>query len=204
MIRISALRILLPPGLNSRHHRLLVTMGPISKYISLTYTASLLNHSTESNYFTYICSKDYVYTNNNETFLGTKYLKLVFVQYTDATFNTPRSKTKDEETQGFIGPIIKVEVGETLTVVFRNQGRRPYSFHPEGLSYNRSDVRWKVKGNDQPVVAPGNTFTYHWTVAYGNGPGGGDSNCVTRVYYSDINVTADTHTGLIGPLVICR
>ncbi|XP_071090997.1 hephaestin-like protein [Haliotis cracherodii] len=149
-------------------------------------------------------SKDYVYTNNNETFLGTKYLKLVFVQYTDATFNTPRSKTKDEETQGFIGPIIKVEVGETLTVVFRNQGRRPYSFHPEGLSYNRSDVRWKVKGNDQPVVAPGNTFTYHWTVVYGNGPGGGDSNCVTRVYYSDINVTADTHTGLIGPLVICR
>ncbi|XP_046574976.1 hephaestin-like protein [Haliotis rubra] len=149
-------------------------------------------------------SKDYVYTNTNETFLGTKYIKLVFVQYTDATFKTPRPKTKEEETQGFIGPIIKVEVGETLTVVFRNQGRRPYSIHAEGLSYNRNEIRWKVKGNDQPVVAPGNTFTYHWTVAYGNGPGGADSNCVTRMYYSDVNVTADTHTGLIGPLVVCR
>lgn len=54
------------------------------------------------------------------------------------------------------------------------------------------------------AVPPGQTYTYTWRVPERAGPSETDNECITWSYYSHVNPTKDTNTGLIGPLIICR
>ena len=44
----------------------------------------------------------------------------------------------DEEHLHMLGPPIKVEVGDTVEVVFLNKASRHYSFFPRGVSIDKS------------------------------------------------------------------
>jgi len=52
-------------------------------------------------------------------------------------------------------------------------------------------------------IAPGQSFTYRWSITTEDGPTQADPRCLTRFYYSSINPVQDTASGLIGPLLIC-
>lgn len=135
--------------------------------------------------------------------IGSKYKKVMFVEYEDASFKTRKMSQEDK---GILGPVLKGEVGDQFKIVFRNLASRPYNIYPHGLTsvrpYHamRSSQAKDVK--DIPI-APGQSFTYSWRVTTEDGPTQADPRCLTRFYYSSVNPERDTASGLIGPLLIC-
>uniref|UniRef100_A0A668ALW7 Coagulation factor V n=1 Tax=Myripristis murdjan TaxID=586833 RepID=A0A668ALW7_9TELE len=117
----------------------------------------------------------------------TKFTKVIFRGYLDSTFSVPDIRGEVEEHLGILGPLIKAEV------VFRNNANRPFSLHPKGYWYKYDDE-----------VKPNTSFTYLWKVNAKVGPAAGESDCRTWAYYSGVNPERDIHTGLIGPLLVCR
>ncbi|XP_028640042.1 hephaestin-like [Grammomys surdaster] len=78
-------------------------------------------------------SYGHVFLSNQDGLLGSKYKKAVFREYTDGTFRTPQPRSGPEEHLGILGPLIRGEVGDILTVVFKNKASRPYSIHAHGV-----------------------------------------------------------------------
>ncbi|XP_062039479.1 hephaestin isoform X4 [Lepus europaeus] len=78
-------------------------------------------------------SYGHVFLSNKDGLLGSRYKKAVFREYTDGTFRVPRPRTGTEEHLGILGPLIRGEVGDILTVVFKNNASRPYSVHANGV-----------------------------------------------------------------------
>ncbi|XP_053436033.1 hephaestin isoform X5 [Nycticebus coucang] len=141
-------------------------------------------------------SYGHIFLNNKDGFLGSRYKKAVFRQYTDGTFRIPQPRTGPEEHLGILGPLIRGEVGDILTVVFKNNASRPYSVHAHGvLEFNTG---WPL------AAEPGEMLTYQWNIPERSGPGPNDSACVSWIYYSAVDPIKDMYSGLVGPLVICR
>ncbi|KAM6353490.1 coagulation factor VIII [Alca torda] len=136
--------------------------------------------------------------------IGSKYKKVMFVEYEDATFK--KRKVSDQMDKGILGPVIKGEVGDQFKIVFRNLASRPYNIYPHGLTSIRPYHPMK-SSQDKDVkdipIPPGQSFTYSWRVTTEDGPTQADPRCLTRFYYSSIDPVRDTASGLIGPLLIC-
>ncbi|KAB5577055.1 hypothetical protein PHYPO_G00205580 [Pangasianodon hypophthalmus] len=136
--------------------------------------------------------------------------KVLYRSYLDSSFTTPDTRGEVDEHLGIMGPVIKAEVDETIYIVFRNLASRPYSLHANGVSYSKNmeglnyedDSPYWYKYDD--AVQPNATFTYIWTVNDKVGPINGESDCRIWTYYSAVNPERDIHSGLIGPLLICR
>ncbi|XP_035994746.1 coagulation factor V [Fundulus heteroclitus] len=140
----------------------------------------------------------------------TKFTKVIFRGYLDSSFRTPDLRGEMDEHLGILGPLIKAEVEQSIMIVFRNNGNRPYSLHPngvsyskqfEGLSYEDGSKHWYKYDNE---VQPNTTYTYIWKISPMVGPAPGESDCRTWAYYSGVNPERDIHSGLIGPLLVCR
>ncbi|KAM9804466.1 coagulation factor V [Neosynchiropus ocellatus] len=140
----------------------------------------------------------------------TTFTKVVFRGYLDSNFRSPDIRGEMDEHLGILGPVIKAEVDQTIRVVFKNNANRPFSIHPngvsytkrtEGLSYEDGSKYWHQYDNE---VRPNTTFTYVWTVNSKVGPSSNESDCRTWAYYSGVNPEKDIHSGLIGPLLVCR
>ncbi|MEQ2171690.1 hypothetical protein GOODEAATRI_013344 [Goodea atripinnis] len=140
----------------------------------------------------------------------TEFTKVVFRGYLDVSFSTPDLRGEIDEHLGILGPVIKAEVGQTIMIVFKNNANRPYSLHPngvsytkqfEGLSYEDGSKYWYKYDNE---VQPNTSYTYIWKIDPMVGPAPGESECRTWAYYSGVNPERDIHTGLIGPLLVCR
>ncbi|KAG5833345.1 hypothetical protein ANANG_G00274960 [Anguilla anguilla] len=140
----------------------------------------------------------------------TQFTKVVFRSYLDSSFNTPENRGEVDEHLGLLGPIIKAEVDQTIVVVFKNLASRPYSLHShgvsytkqtEGLKYDDDSTHWYKMDNE---VQPDSTYTYIWKADIRFGPKSDDSDCRTWAYHSGVNPEKDIHSGLIGPLLVCR
>uniref|UniRef100_H0Z961 Coagulation factor VIII n=1 Tax=Taeniopygia guttata TaxID=59729 RepID=H0Z961_TAEGU len=136
--------------------------------------------------------------------IGSKYKKVVFVEYEDATFK--KRKVSNQQDKGILGPVIKGEVGDQFKIVFRNLASRPYNIYPHGLTSVRPYYAMRPsqeKDVKYIPIAPGKSFTYSWSLTTEDGPTEADPRCLTRFYYSSIDPLRDTASGLIGPLLIC-
>uniref|UniRef100_UPI0037E7EB91 coagulation factor V n=1 Tax=Semicossyphus pulcher TaxID=241346 RepID=UPI0037E7EB91 len=140
----------------------------------------------------------------------TKFTKVVFRGYMDSSFRIPEIRGEMDEHLGILGPVIQAEVGQSIMVVFKNNAKRPFSLHPngvtytkqtEGLSYADGSKYWFQYDNE---VKPNTTFTYIWKVPSMVGPKPDESHCRTWAYYSGVNPERDINSGLIGPLLVCR
>uniref|UniRef100_A0A8B9GNQ2 Coagulation factor VIII n=1 Tax=Amazona collaria TaxID=241587 RepID=A0A8B9GNQ2_9PSIT len=129
--------------------------------------------------------------------VGSRYKKVMYVEYEDATFK--KRKVSDQLDKGILGPVIKGEVGDQFKIVFRNLASRPYNIYPHGLT---SVKPYHADVKDIPIP-PGQSFIYTWKVTTEDGPTQADPRCLTRFYYSSIDPVRDTASGLIGPLLIC-
>lgn len=140
--------------------------------------------------------------------VSTSYHKVLYREYTDASFRTLKARPIEWQHLGFLGPLIRGVVGDTIRVVFRNNARRPYSIHPHGVFYNKNaeGVPYNdgTKGGDKSDdgVAPGATFTYVWAVPARAGPGPMDGSSVMWMYHSHVDEVRDINTGLFGPMLI--
>jgi len=141
---------------------------------------------------------------------STTYRKALFREYTDSSFATLKPRSPDWEHLGMLGPLIRAEVGDTIKVVFRNHASRPYSMHPHGVFYQKSAEGFRYQdgsiGRDtlDDSVAPGQTYTYIWTVPERAGPAPGEGSSVFWVYHSHVNEGRDMNAGLFGPMIITR
>ncbi|XP_005863541.1 PREDICTED: ceruloplasmin-like isoform X1 [Myotis brandtii] len=151
--------------------------------------------------------KSQTYFEQGPTRIGGTYQKLVYREYTDASFQTQKAR---EDHLGILGPVIKAEVGDTLKVTFYNNGPLPLSIQPHGLLYSKGNEGsyYKTPGGSIPPasshVNPGTTFVYTWQVPRDVGPTSTDPNCLTWLYYSSVYGKKDTNSGLVGPLLVCR
>uniref|UniRef100_A0A3Q3VKI5 Plastocyanin-like domain-containing protein n=1 Tax=Mola mola TaxID=94237 RepID=A0A3Q3VKI5_MOLML len=182
------------------------------KNLNLDKTNKIFFKYSDKNVNTYFIAAEEVewdyagYGQNRET----KFTKVVFRSYMDSTFSTPEIHGEIHEHLGILGPVIKAEVQQTIMVVFKNNAKRPYSLHPngvsytkqtEGLSYEDGSKYWYKYDNE---VQPNATFTYVWKVNSNVGPKADESKCRTWAYYSGVNPERDIHSGLIGPLLVCQ
>jgi FtsP/CotA-like multicopper oxidase with cupredoxin domain len=108
--------------------------------------------------------------------MKTAYRKVLYREYTDATFRTLKPRSPEWNHLGFLGPVIRAVVGDTIRVVFRNNGHRPYSVHPHGVFYEKSSEGvpyndgTSVKDKNDDEVPAGGTYTYVWPVPARAGP----------------------------------
>ncbi|XP_054984107.1 ceruloplasmin-like [Sorex araneus] len=152
-------------------------------------------------------SKSRLYFEQSPARIGGTYKKIVYREYTDASFQTQKAR---EEHLGILGPVLKAEVGQALRVTFSNRASVPLSIQPQGLRYNKSNEGsfYPTSGGSTPPpsshVNPGSTFVYTWEVPEDVGPTAMDPQCLTWLYYSSVHHKRDTNSGLVGPLLVCR
>lgn len=128
-------------------------------------------------------------------FIGSRYKKVVYRQFTSDKFTKQVERTADMEHLGIMGPMIHTNVGDKVYVVFKNMATRPYSIHAHGVKTESTDVH---------QTQPGETHTYIWYVNKNTGPTAEQEECSVSAYFSTVDVAKDLYSGLIGPLVICR
>ena len=62
-----------------------------------------------------------VFVESSDKTIGSKYIKAIYREYTDATFTTLKKRPAHEEHLGLLGPLFRAEVGDTIKVVFKNK-----------------------------------------------------------------------------------
>jgi FtsP/CotA-like multicopper oxidase with cupredoxin domain len=142
--------------------------------------------------------------------IGHIYKKAIYREYADASFTQLKPRSREWEHTGILGPILRAEVGDTIKILFKNNGTHPYSMHPHGVFYDKgsegtsyndgSDPASRIGGN----VPPGQTHTYTWEVPERAGPGPRDPSSVVWLYHSHANELNDVNSGLIGAMIVTR
>ncbi|XP_010076635.1 PREDICTED: ceruloplasmin-like, partial [Pterocles gutturalis] len=134
------------------------------------------------------------FLNKEDKFIGSKYKKVVYREYTDQTFSTPKNRAEEEQHLEIQGPLLMSSIGDKITIVFKNLASRPYSIHAHGVK------------TDSPaaVTNPGETKTYVWQIPERSGSERGDPHCIAWAYHSTVDIVKDTYSGLIGTLVVCH
>ena len=148
------------------------------------------------------------FTNAAARAVSSTYKKVLYREYTDSTFRTLKPRAPEWEHLGFLGPLIRGEVGDTIKFVFRNNADRPYSVHPHGVFYKKDSegapyndgTSGADKGDDG--VPPGATHVYVWPVPERAGPGPMEGSSAMWMYHSHVDETRDVNTGLIGAMII--
>ncbi|KAM8817409.1 coagulation factor V [Rhynchonycteris naso] len=140
--------------------------------------------------------------------IGKHYKKVVYKQYQDESF-TKRLEESNNKEDGILGPIIRAQVRDTLKIVFKNMASRAYSIYPHGVTFSpfENEVNSSSTSGSKTMiraVQPGETYTYKWNILESDEPAENDAQCLTRPYYSDVDVTRDIASGLIGLLLICK
>lgn len=135
------------------------------------------------------------FLDKEEFYIGSKYKKVVYRQYTDSTFTVPVERKAEEEHLGILGPQLHAEVGDKVKIIFKNMATRSYSIHAHGVKTESATV--------SPTL-PGETRTYIWKISERSAAGMEDSACIPWVYYSTVDQVKDLYSGLIGPLIVCR
>uniref|UniRef100_A0A8C0H0S2 Ceruloplasmin n=1 Tax=Chelonoidis abingdonii TaxID=106734 RepID=A0A8C0H0S2_CHEAB len=139
--------------------------------------------------------------------VGSTYKKSVYKQYSDSTYAREIPKPA---WLGFLGPIIRAEVGDTIIVHLKNFANRPHTVHPHGVFYKKDSEgslypdKSSQDHKEDDAVPPGGNHTYTWTVPEDHSPMADDPTCLTWVYHSHTDAPKDIASGLIGPLLTCK
>jgi hephaestin len=147
-----------------------------------------------------------VFTEQGPHRIGTTYRKALYREYTDETFTKLKPRAPEWEHAGILGPILRAEVGDTIRVVFRNNGTHPASMHSHGVFYNKDsegasyDDGTSENDKADDDVLPGKTHTYTWQVPERAGPAPGDPSSLVWLYHSHGNTALES--GLIGAIII--
>jgi manganese oxidase len=136
------------------------------------------------------------------------YLKAVYHEYINESFETRKARPAEWEHLGILGPLIRAEVGDTVRVVFKNRTNIFCSIHPHGLAYSKdsegavySDGTTAVE-KQGGMIKPGGTYVYTWNVPERAGPAHGDPSSIVWMYHSHFVEPRDINTGLLGPIIV--
>ncbi|KAM7108141.1 ceruloplasmin isoform 3-T3 [Ciconia maguari] len=135
------------------------------------------------------------FLNKEDKFIGSKYRKVVYREYTDQTFSTPKNRAEEQQHLEIQGPLLMSNIGDKIIIVFKNLASRPYSIHAHGVKTDSSVVA---------VTNPGETKRYVWKIPERSSSERGDPHCIAWAYHSTVDIVKDTYSGLIGTLVVCH
>ncbi|KAI9139107.1 Cupredoxin [Paraphysoderma sedebokerense] len=135
--------------------------------------------------------------------IGKVYRKALFFEYTDDSFKTRKEKPQH---LGFLGPIIRGEVGDVIKIKFKNKASFVFSMHPHGLRYTLDNEGANYNGAGAGAgVLPNETFEYVWPVPERAGPGPNDqASSILWAYHSHHMEPYDLYTGLMGPIIVYK
>lgn len=71
--------------------------------------------------FFYLLSDSAVFFARGNQRIGGTYLKAIYEEYTSSSFTSKKTKSAH---LGFLGPVIRAEVGDIIEVVFKNNVRK--------------------------------------------------------------------------------
>ncbi len=151
-----------------------------------------------------------LWVKSDSTYIGRVYRKSLFREYADSTFLTLKRRPAEWEHLGFLGPLLRAQVGDTLRVVFRNNTQHAASMHPHGVFYNKSSEGApsadKTTGPDKADdgVPAGGTHVYVWPVPERAGPAEHDPSSILWMYHSHADEGKDVNAGLMGPMIVSR
>ena len=149
-----------------------------------------------------------LYTERGPHRIGSTYRKAIYREYTDETFTTLKPRAAEWEHTGMLGPVLRAEVGDTIKVVFKNNGTHPFTMHPHGVFYAKdSEGAGYADGTSTPDkngVPPGKTHIYTWEVPERAGPGPNDPSSIVWLYHSHADEPKDVESGLAGVMLISR
>ena len=152
--------------------------------------------------FLFVFSSDAeVFTTKGPHRIGRKYLKVLFREYTDDSFTT---RKPHPSYLGFLGPVLKGEVGDDIKVHFKNKATRTFSVHPHGVFYTKASEGALYEDKSEQVekmddqVKPGNSYVYTWSITDDHAPTEDDDKCLTWIYHSHVQPVKDINTGLLG------
>jgi FtsP/CotA-like multicopper oxidase with cupredoxin domain len=140
--------------------------------------------------------------------IGSRYTKCLYRGYTDDSFQHLQPRSEADAYLGFLGPVIRAEVGDRIRVVFRNTCAIPTSVHPHGVFYSKDSEGAPyddgTSGDDKSddAVPTGGQHVYRWKVPDRAGPGPHDGSSVMWMYHSHTDEVGDTYAGLMGPMVV--
>ncbi|XP_053377240.1 hephaestin-like protein [Mercenaria mercenaria] len=141
----------------------------------------------------------YVYVRDDPMFVGSVYKKALYREFTDESFLDIKPRKDDEKHLALLGPFIRGNVGDTIEIVFKNMASFPYNIVPRNIVFeDGSPITSALPTN------PGQTRIYRYFIPKRSGPLPRQPNCVGSIYSSRVNPVADTYSGLLGPLVICK
>ena len=110
--------------------------------------------------------------------IGRKAKKALYREYTDATFTTLKPRPAAWEHLGFLGPLVRAEVGDTIKIVFRNNAK--FAGEPSTRTASSTTRTRKAPFTTTVRAAPtrpttrvptGGTHIYTWEVPERAGPG---------------------------------
>lgn len=144
------------------------------------------------------------------TVIGRKVQKALYREYTDETFTTLKPRPPEWEHLGYLGPLIRAEVGDTIKLVFRNNVEFPTSVHPHGVFYNKDSEGALYNDGSSGLdkkddgVPTGGTHVYDWKVLERSGPSEHEGSSTLWMYHSHVDEVRDVAAGLIGPMIVTR
>ncbi len=205
---VLALLVLCTSGVFSQH----VTTTPQSLYVPQTRTYYIAAENVTWDYAP--AGKDPFTKQPIPSPWGeqTKYKKVRYIEYTDATFTVKKTQPV---WLGILGPIIRGVEGDTIKVIFYNKADKPYSMHPHGLLYDKNnegatmtvDPKMPMSADNQmenngDEVMPGEKYTYTWHVTAESAPQESEGGSKVWWYHSHVDPLQDVQDGLVGPIVI--
>ncbi|WAQ95423.1 HPHL1-like protein [Mya arenaria] len=144
---------------------------------------------------------------NKNNRVGSKYLKYVYKLYTDGNFT---QEIKSPPSFGYVGPLLRVEVGEVMRIHFRNDVDMPVSVHPHGVKYTKINegaqymdgTNGASKSDDG--VPQGTDYLYTWELTSDFSPRDDDPSCIPFAYHSHVDPEKEVNSGLVGLLLVCK
>lgn len=150
------------------------------------------------------------YAESGPHHVGRVYKKAVYLEYTDDTFEKLKVRSPEDAYLGLLGPILRAEVGDTIKIIFKNNGTHPFSMHPHSVLCQKdsegADYHDGTSGTDKGdgAVPPGSTHTYTWQAPERAGPGPADPSSVFWLYHSHADELQDIASGLFGMIIVTR
>lgn len=149
-----------------------------------------------------------IWTERGDHKIGMELKKALYREYTDDSFTEIKPRGAGWEHLGWLGPLIRAEVGDTIKIVFRNNVNFSASMHPHGVFYEKDSEGAPyadgTEGADKADdgVPTGGTHVYTWNVPERAGPPAGGMSSAYWMYHSHANEARDVNAGLMGPMII--
>lgn len=106
-----------------------------------------------------------VFVQKGPDLMGSIYPKIRYIGFTDSKFN--KVIHEKDASHGILGPVIRAEVGDQITITFLNNASFPLSIHPHGVFYTK-DAEGSMTNDGSSHhqmmddhVLPGTTYVYN-------------------------------------------